>query len=54
MIERLWVEVNNRLNYSVKDALVQMADSGVLIWMTIWCALQYPGLLCEPVKLVHG
>ncbi|XP_062499233.1 uncharacterized protein LOC134176583 [Corticium candelabrum] len=30
MIERLWVEINNRVNYPVKDALIQMQSRGLI------------------------
>ena len=30
MIERMWVEVNARVNYPIKRALQEMSDSGEL------------------------
>jgi hypothetical protein len=29
VVERFWVEINNRVNYPVKDALIRMAESGL-------------------------
>lgn len=30
MIERLWVEVNSRVNYPVKQVLVQLENNGLI------------------------
>ncbi|XP_049435131.1 uncharacterized protein LOC125890498 [Epinephelus fuscoguttatus] len=49
-VERLWVEINNRVNYPVKEALIQLQDQEVLNMddnVTRYCTSNLTAELCK-------
>lgn len=50
MVERMWVEINNRVNYPLKEALVQLQDLEVLNMddnVTRYCTSNLTAELCK-------
>ena len=42
MAERIWPEINSRVHCPIKSALMNMEESGIIIWMIHCISLVFP------------